>query len=132
MQQQTYTWKGIALAGLIGIFAGWLVWGSNLARPQQGMHMMPGGHMMHDEMMGPSMQDMMHDMNAMLEGKTGDAFDQAFLSEMIVHHEGAVDMAQKVLEVSKRPELIKLANDIIKAQNGEIEMMKKWQTQWFK
>lgn len=132
MQQKTYSWQSIALAGIIGIFAGWVVWGSNLARPQEGTHMMPGGRMMHDELMGGDMASMMHDMNAMLEGKTGDAFDEAFLSEMIVHHEGAVEMAQKVLEVSKRPELTKLANDIIKAQNGEIEMMKQWQSLWFK
>ncbi len=79
-----------------------------------------------------SMASMMHDMNKALEGKTGDAFDQAFLSEMIVHHQGAVEMAQKVLEVSKRPELIKLANDIITAQNKEIEMMKGWQSAWGK
>lgn len=79
-----------------------------------------------------SMGSMMMDMNKSLEGKTGDEFDKAFLSEMITHHEGAVSMAKKVLETSKKPELIKLANDIISAQNKEIEMMKAWQTKWFK
>ena len=78
-----------------------------------------------------NMDDMMKDMMAKLDGKTGDAFDQAFLSEMIVHHEGAVVMAEAVLKSSKRPELIKLANDIIKAQNGEIVAMKNWQKAWF-
>ena len=130
MEQNTQTWKTVLLAGAVGIFAGWVVWGMD-ARPREGMHMMPGGQMMHDREMG-SMTSMMHDMNMMLEGKTGDAFDQAFLTEMIVHHEGAVAMAEKVLEVSKRPELIKLANDIIKAQTTEIEMMKQWQAEWFK
>lgn len=91
---------------------------------------MPDGTMMHDESM--SMDAMMHDMMSELEGKKGDEFDQAFLSEMIVHHEGAVVMAQAVLQNSKRPELIKLANDIIKAQTSEIEMMKGWLTSWFK
>lgn len=67
-----------------------------------------------------------------LEGKTGDAFDQAFLKEMIVHHEGAVVMAQQVLATSKRPELIKLANDIISAQTKEIAQMKEWQKAWFR
>jgi uncharacterized protein (DUF305 family) len=78
------------------------------------------------------MKSMMQDMNAGLVGKTGDEFDKAFLSEMIVHHQGAVEMAQVVLKNSKRPELIKLANDIIAAQTKEIDMMKGWQTQWFK
>ena len=126
--EQKNKWGTILLAGAVGIFAGWVAWGMNT--PQEGMHMMPGGRMMHDREMG-SMAAMMHDMNAMLDGKTGDAFDQAFLKEMIVHHEGAVAMAEKVLEVSKRPELIKLANDIIKAQTTEIEMMKQWQGEWF-
>jgi uncharacterized protein (DUF305 family) len=97
--------------------------------PQKGMHQMQGGKMMYDEHM--NMQEMMHEMNATLEGKVGDELDQAFLNEMIVHHEGAVEMAQLLLKGTKRPELIKLANDIISAQNTEIEMMKKWNQEWF-
>ena len=103
-----------------------------------GKHMMPNGSMMHNgETMGQmqgtgTMESMMHDMNAELEGKTGDAFDRAFLEQMIVHHQGAVEMAEKVLEVSKRPELIKLANDIITAQKGEITQMSAWKEAWFK
>lgn len=79
-----------------------------------------------------SMEGMMKGMMAGLEGKTGLEFDQAFLGEMIIHHQGAVDMAKQVLATSKRPELIKLANEIIAAQTKEIEMMKKWQTEWVK
>jgi len=94
------------------------------------MHQMPDGTMMGgDEQM--SMSVMMDGMMMGLHGKTGDAFDQSFLSEMIVHHEGAVVMAQAVLKSSKRPELINLANDIISAQTGEIAMMKQWQKTWF-
>jgi len=116
------------VALVLGILVGYLIWGTNAS--QRSMHMMPDGTMMHDESM--SMDAMMHDMMSELEGKKGDEFDQAFLSEMIVHHEGAVVMAQAVLQNSKRPELIKLANDIIKAQTSEIEMMKGWLTSWFK
>ncbi len=94
------------------------------------MHQMPDGTMMVDN--GGSMASMMHDMNTTLKGKTGDTFDKAFLAEMIVHHQGAVDMAKLVLTSSKRPELIKLANDIISAQNSEIRMMQDWQKAWFK
>ncbi len=66
-----------------------------------------------------------------LEGKTGDALDMAFLDGMIVHHEGAVEMAQTLLGSTKRPELIKLGNDIITAQTQEIQMMKDWRKKWF-
>lgn len=66
-----------------------------------------------------------------LEGKTGDALDLAFLDEMIVHHQGAIEMAQTLLKGTRRTELIKLGNDIITAQTGEIEMMKQWRKTWF-
>ncbi len=66
-----------------------------------------------------------------LHGKTGDALERAFLDEMIIHHEGAIDMAETLLSGTKRPELIKLGNDIITAQTGEIEMMKQWRSEWF-
>ena len=58
-------------------------------------------------------RQMMDGMNAKLEGKTGTELDEAFLETMIIHHMGAVQMAQKVITTSKRPELIKLANDIV-------------------
>ncbi len=81
------------------------------------------------------MSGMRHEMANMmsgLEGKTGDDFDRAFLQEMIVHHEGAIDMAEALLKNTKRPELVKLGNDIIKAQTGEVSMMKGWLGEWFK
>lgn len=93
------------------------------------MHKMPDGSMMYN--VGMDMDSMMEGMMSSLEGKTGDDFDKAFLSEMIVHHQGAVAMAEEVLKTSKRPELIKLANEIIAAQNKEIEMMGGWNKTWF-
>ena len=93
------------------------------------MHKMPDGTMMVN--VGMDMDSMMQGMMSSLEGKTGDSFDKAFLSEMIVHHEGAVAMAQEVIKNSKKPELLKLANDIISAQNQEIEMMNGWLKAWY-
>ncbi len=93
------------------------------------MHSMPDGSSMVDEEM--SMEDMMHSMNAELMGKTGDAFDQAFLSEMIVHHEGAVEMAELALENAEHEEIKNLAKAIIAAQNTEIADMKEWQETWY-
>ncbi len=116
-----------------GIFVGWLIWGSNNGSNNMmsrgGTHQMMDGSMMGN---GTDMASMMASMNAGLIGKTGDAFDKAFLSEMIVHHQGAVSMVEMVLTNSTRPELKKLASDIISAQNNEIQMMKDWQQNWFK
>ncbi len=116
----------------MGIFIGWLVFNNRTAPADQmaEMHKMSDGTMMNDTPM--DMKGMMDGMMAGLQGKTGDDFDKEFLSEMIVHHQGAVEMAKAVLATSKRPELIKLANDIISAQNNEIGMMQGWHKSWFK
>ena len=49
-----------------------------------------------------------------------------FAKGMIAHHEGAIAMAETELKYGKDPEMRKLAQDIIKAQKGEIEQMNKW------
>lgn len=143
---------------VIGLILGYLLWGTpnmmnhrmeygygdrdeascmdskNNNNSSKGSHMMSDGSMMEnmmDEDNEMSMGSMMDDMMKGLEGKTGDDFDEAFLSEMIVHHQGAVKMAEAVLVSSKRPELLRLANDIISAQNSEIQMMSTWQKNWF-
>ena len=56
---------------------------------------------------------------------TGDP-DTDFLRAMIPHHQGAIDMARIVLEHGTDPEVRKLAEAIIAAQNGEIAFMQDW------
>ncbi len=59
-------------------------------------------------------------------------YDVQFLHDMIAHHEGAIEMSKEVLEKGKRPEIKKLAQQIMKAQEAEIEKMKRWRTEWEK
>jgi len=53
--------------------------------------------------------------------------DRDFIQGMIPHHQGAVDMAKIVLAFGKDPEVRKLAESIVKAQEEEIALMKSWQ-----
>jgi uncharacterized protein (DUF305 family) len=59
-----------------------------------------------------------------LESATGPEFDKLFLTGMIKHHEGAIDMAEMVTD-SRNQEVSTLAKQIINAQQAEIESMKK-------
>jgi uncharacterized protein (DUF305 family) len=65
-----------------------------------------------------------------MQKMTGAAFDKMFVDMMIPHHEGAVTMARDALAKSRRPEIRELAQRIIDAQQREIEMMKRWKSEW--
>lgn len=119
--------------------------------PKQGMG--PGGMhggMMHGGMMNGGMKhgSMSGSMNMQPKGDTGpsslayhgvnmkmhSAMDIAFTGNadvdfvrgMIAHHAGAIDMAKVVLAFGKDPEVKKLAESIIKAQETEIAQMQAW------
>lgn len=80
---------------------------------------------------GPGMMDMsMGDMSMMLDGKTGDDFDRAFIQMMIPHHEGAISMAEAALQNARHDELKTMARDIIDSQQREIDQMRQWQEAW--
>lgn len=67
-----------------------------------------------------------------LGGLSGKAFDIEFAKQMIPHHEGAVVMAREALERSNRDEIKRLSNEIIKAQQAEIDKMNSWIKEWSK
>lgn len=81
-----------------------------------------GGHDMGDNM----------EMDGMLSGAemrelartSGAEFNRLWLTGMISHHEGAIEMADDVLEDGKSTEVAELARNIIKAQEAEITTMK--------
>ncbi len=67
------------------------------------------------------------------EGLSAERADRAFLEDMIMHHRMAVMMADQIVKgrLSERPELLKLADDIIRTQNAEIERMETWLLDWY-
>jgi uncharacterized protein (DUF305 family) len=52
--------------------------------------------------------------------------DVDFATAMIAHHQGAIDMAKIALAFGKDPDVKKLSEDIVRAQEGEIATMRDW------
>jgi uncharacterized protein (DUF305 family) len=58
-------------------------------------------------------------------------FDEAFIDAMIPHHQSAIEMAKIAHEKSKIPAIKELAENIVSAQQKEIEQLKRWRQQWY-
>jgi uncharacterized protein (DUF305 family) len=104
--------------------------------PGQGPWMMPGGRgpggmgpgMMPGGMMpgrGPGM------MPGGLWSLPPDQLDETFMTSMIEHHQGAIDMATLAGERSAHQEIKDLATSIITSQSAEITMMQGWLATWY-
>jgi uncharacterized protein (DUF305 family) len=87
-----------------------------------------GSAMMDHSAMG--MEDTGAGMLNALTGKTGDDFDKEFLTQMIAHHQSAIDMSAVGSTNSFHQEVKDLTAAIITAQTSEIKQMRQWQKDW--
>lgn len=108
----------------IATMTGWLkAWGEKVPTGTDGMDAMEG--MDGGDHDGPDMPGMMDDHRMeQLRGASGAAFDTMFLTMMIEHHEGAVEMAKTEKAEGSYGPAKTLADDIITAQTAEIAQMK--------
>ncbi len=102
-----------AQVGEIAFMKDWLAKTDQAALPVS-----PDSKKANEQAMATMMKDMM-------VPYTGDA-DVDFAKGMIPHHQGAIDMAKVALQYAKDPALLKLAGEVVSAQDGEIAFMKDW------
>ena len=100
----------------INTMSGWLrAWGKQV--PADTMdHGMAGQQDMPGRMTEAEMDD--------LNGATGTGFDTMFLTMMIKHHQGAVEMAQTEQQKGRNTAAKALAAKIVKDQTAEISTMR--------
>ena len=80
-------------------------------------------------------QEQMRAMGMMMDPQAladEDPFDRAFIDAMIPHHQSAIEMAKVANRESENPRIEELAGDIMSAQKGEIEQMRRWREQWYR
>lgn len=136
---QNSTTNQSLLYGVIGLLLGIVLTVLVVNNQMYGMMGMMGmgnaGNMMQRGVMGEGNNRMMGmsmmEMNDELKGKTGDDFEKAFISGMITHHQGAIEMANQAKQNAKHDEIKKMAGDIISAQSREIDQMKQWHQSWY-
>ena len=81
-------------------------------------------------MQGMGYMGMMHGETDVRDLEEAEDFDREFVSQMIPHHQMAVMMANMLENSTTRPEMKKLAEDIITAQTSEIDLMRGWLENW--
>ena len=61
-----------------------------------------------------------------LSSLSGKAFDRAFLSMMVAHHQGAIDMSKAVVDKVKDAQVKTWTKAVISAQQKELKDMTRW------
>lgn len=67
----------------------------------------------------------------MAELEDASPFDKKFIDMMISHHEGAITMARAELSKGKNGSLRDMAEQIISAQQAEVNQMRDWRKAWY-
>lgn len=110
------------MMGMMGMMHG-MMHGQGMGATGQGMSGMGKGDQGPASLAFAGINARMHrDMDMTYTGKT----DVDFAKAMIAHHQGAIDMAKVELAFGEEPEIKKLAEEVIKAQEGEIAFLKDW------
>ena len=78
-----------------------------------------------------NMSTMQMESMAALEGLEGEEFEIAFMSMMIAHHQGAIQMAQWILERTENADIRSAAEQIIADQQAENEQLSTWLADWY-
>lgn len=84
--------------------------------------------------MSGNMADHMKQCQGMMKQHLGNAdaqYDERFIDMMIPHHQGAINMAKDAQQKAQHPEIKKLAQKIIDAQQKEISQLKAWRKEWY-
>ncbi len=66
-----------------------------------------------------------------LQSASGKTFDMYWMSQMIEHHTGALEMARSVLKDGQDVRVKKAAQDIVTNQSREINQLKTWLKTWY-
>lgn len=109
---------------LLAITAGYLMLSTHSFAADMNMH--DGMHMAMDPKPVTGLEAINTKMHSAMMVKPSGNADVDFVRGMIPHHQGAVEMAQWVLKNGKDHEVRALAQNIIKAQKGEIAWMNAW------
>lgn len=86
---------------------------------------MPGGHAGHGGMDGQAAGMVDEATMARLGELQGQPFDELWLTSMISHHQGAVEMARVEVADGRNDEMVALARGVITAQQSEIAQMQR-------
>jgi uncharacterized protein (DUF305 family) len=79
-------------------------------------------------------QEQMQAMGMMMDPEQlahSDPFDKAFIDAMIPHHQSAIEMAKVAYQKSENPRIKELAQNIMGAQQREIDQMNEWRREWY-
>jgi len=129
MSDWAKAWYGMELPPMVGMMAQ-----SNsapLGIGGQGMPIPMDGHGMPMDHSAGMMSSMEMPMMTSLWRQPPNRLEVVFLSQMIPHHEGALEMAQLATERANHQELKELARSINTSQTAEIATMNDWLKAWY-